>query len=147
MSVGVLRPLAAMSVRERAELMAMRAARELAALPTAAGEDEVRRVLRASRVEGRPFLAVFHDGAGRVVVEPPMPPGARRGVLALLGGATEADSLARGARRPPGRAGDARPRARPTGRAPEGRFAPPDGGDARGPGPARCAWRSWRGAR
>jgi signal transduction histidine kinase len=131
-SVVVLRPLAAMNVRERAELMAMRAAQALAALPTAAGEDEVRRVLRASRVEGRPFLAVFYDGAGRVVVEPPMPPGARRGVLALLGGVTETDSLAEG---PPPGAREMAALGPPDGPRPEGRFVPPEERGARGPGP------------
>jgi signal transduction histidine kinase len=86
-SVAVLRPLAEMSGRERAELAAMRAARALAALPGDADDEALRHALRAGRVEGRPVVLVFYDGAGRLVVEPPMPGGGGRGLLALLGGA------------------------------------------------------------
>ena len=136
-SVGVLRPLAAMSERERAELVAMRAARGLAALPVAAGEDEVRRVLRASRVEGRPVFTVFWDGAGLAVVEPLLPPDARRRVLALLGGATAAPDTFPAGPAPPGmrREGPPPGELRP----PEDRIAPPGRGAGRpfGPGEMR----------
>lgn len=142
-SVGVLRPLAAISERERAELVAMRAARGLAALPVAAGEDEVRRVLRASRVEGRPVFTVFYDGAGRAVVEPLLPPDGERRVLALLGGATAApDSLPAGPPLPgmpgtgPSPAGDTTPWPAPSGaRGPGSRGELPPGG--RPPFPVR----------
>jgi signal transduction histidine kinase len=94
-SVGVLRPLAAMSVRDRAELMAIRSARELAALPAVLDESAVRRVLRANRADGLPVSCVFYDGAGLVVLEPPVPPQLQRRVLRLLGGAV-AESLGTG---------------------------------------------------
>jgi two-component system, OmpR family, sensor histidine kinase BaeS len=84
--VAVLRPLAAMSVRDRAELAVLRAARELAASPGRLDGPQVVRVLRANHIEGAPVVLVFRDDVGRMATEPPLPPGMQGNIVELLTG-------------------------------------------------------------
>jgi signal transduction histidine kinase len=85
-SVAVLRPLAAMSVRDRAELAVLRAARELATLPGQGEGPQVGRILRANRIEGAPIVLVFRGRDGGLTTEPPLPPGMQRNLVELLTG-------------------------------------------------------------